>query len=100
MGHSRHVFDYEYQHLFFVRSADDAFRLLQEIAEKLKSQGNDHYKSKRYEEAIVSFTEAIAARPAESALLQSCYLNRAACYLELSEQAMTPRRRDLIYRSF
>lgn len=64
-----------------VRSADN-HALLSEFAEKLKLQGNEHHRTKRYQEAIDFFIRAIEAKPVGSALLQSCYLNCAAFHLD------------------
>lgn len=74
-----------------------------EIAENFKTQGNDCYKSKRYQDAIEYYTQALAVdigsnsdkskiedlteREKEIELLKAikvaCYSNRAACNLEL-----------------
>lgn len=56
-----------------------------EVAENLKGQGNEYFASKRYREAIGFYTQAIEAYPTDQKLLESCYLNRAACNLNLSE---------------
>ena len=58
-----------------------------EIAERLKAQGIDRFNRKEYVAAVKLFTQAISARPTKSVLLEKCYLNRAACFLELSESS-------------
>ncbi|KAE8210730.1 hypothetical protein CF327_g5442 [Tilletia walkeri] len=54
-----------------------------EIAENFKGQGNDYFKAKRYRDAITFYTKAVDAHPTDHTLLESVYLNRAACNLEL-----------------
>ena len=59
-----------------------------EIADSFKSQGNEYFTSKRYREAISFYTQAIEAFPTDQKLLESCYLNRAACNLNLSKSSL------------
>ncbi|KAG8807622.1 hypothetical protein FRC17_004379 [Serendipita sp. 399] len=54
-----------------------------EIATNFKNQGNDYFKSKRYREALGFYNQAVDSKPTETILLESLYLNRAACNLEL-----------------
>jgi DnaJ family protein C protein 7 len=51
------------------------------LAEKLKNEGNTHYASKRYGEAIDLYTRAIELAPKNA----TYYGNRAAAYLVLSK---------------
>ncbi|EAU92341.2 hypothetical protein CC1G_00560 [Coprinopsis cinerea okayama7 len=51
---------------------------LAQVVEKLKAQGNEHYKNGKHDEAIDYYTEAIEKQP--NAIL---YANRAAAYLGL-----------------
>ncbi len=50
-------------------------------AEKLKNQGNEHFKKKDFQKALELYDAAIALKPQE--LLY--YNNRAACYIELGD---------------
>jgi hypothetical protein len=72
-----------------VLSANDGSHHLQGIAVKLKAEGVDLFESERYSEARGLFTQAIDANPTFPALLQSCYLNRAACSLKLGEPTIS-----------
>lgn len=56
-----------------------------DIAGGFKQQGNDYFKGKRYREALGFYDQAIDAKPDDKALLESLFLNRAACNLELRE---------------
>jgi tetratricopeptide (TPR) repeat protein len=76
-----------------VLSANDEPCHLEEIAVNLKLRGNELFKCKRYTEAIGLFTQAIDAGPTFPAILQGCYLNRAACNLELGEPTTVSARR-------
>lgn len=53
------------------------------MAGGFKSQGNEYFLGKRYREALGFYTQAINAKPDDKALLESLFLNRAACNLEL-----------------
>jgi DnaJ family protein C protein 7 len=50
-----------------------------ELAEKAKAQGNQHYKLGNYEDAVLSYTEAIKTSPENAAY----YGNRSAAYFML-----------------
>ncbi|KAL9936076.1 hypothetical protein V8E36_004918 [Tilletia maclaganii] len=54
-----------------------------EVAENFKGQGNEYFKGKRYKDAVTFYTKALDAYPTDPKLLESIYLNRAACNLEL-----------------
>ncbi|KAH9947251.1 40S ribosomal protein S7 [Amylocystis lapponica] len=54
-----------------------------EIAQNFKEQGNDYFRGKRYREAVQFYTQAVDAKPTETALLEALLCNRAACNLEL-----------------
>ncbi|KAL4081997.1 hypothetical protein V8B97DRAFT_1926647 [Scleroderma yunnanense] len=58
-------------------------RLMVEIAENFKEQGNDYFRGKRYREAAGFYTQGIDAKPTENTLLEALLCNRAACNLEL-----------------
>lgn len=53
------------------------------VAQAKKAEGNDHFKNKRYPEAIAKYTEAIAADPSDVTF----YSNRSACYAALNQWA-------------
>jgi tetratricopeptide (TPR) repeat protein len=53
------------------------------VAGNFKEQGNEYFKGQRYREALRFYQQAIDAKPDDPALLESLYLNRAACNLEL-----------------
>jgi tetratricopeptide (TPR) repeat protein len=57
----------------------------QEIAENFKEQGGDAFSTKRFKDAAEYYTKALAQPHDEltPALIMACYLNRAACQLEL-----------------
>jgi tetratricopeptide (TPR) repeat protein len=71
-------------------STSDVLTTKEEIASNFKAQGNDYFKEKRYREALGFYTQAIDAKPTDSVLEQSLFLNRAACNLELSEWRNVP----------
>jgi len=50
-------------------------------ASDLKTKGNQHYSSKKWEEAITFYTEAIELNPADA----TYYSNRSACYMALQK---------------
>ncbi|ODQ75644.1 hypothetical protein LIPSTDRAFT_36991, partial [Lipomyces starkeyi NRRL Y-11557] len=57
-----------------------------EIASNFKTQGNDCFKLKQYQDAAEYYGKAIAAvikKDQRKELVTTCYLNRAACNLEL-----------------
>lgn len=54
-----------------------------DIAGGFKEQGNDYFRGKRFRESLGFYTQAIDAKPDDKALLESLFLNRAACNLEL-----------------
>ncbi|KAN0065035.1 HSP70/90 co-chaperone [Thecaphora frezii] len=59
-----------------------------QVATNFKSQGNTHFLSKRYRDALGFYTQALDANPTDTKLLESLYANRAACHLELHNFAM------------
>lgn len=63
---------------------DIARKVLIEVAQNFKEQGNDYYKGKRYREAMGFYTQGIDANPSDKLLLEALLCNRAACNLELS----------------
>jgi tetratricopeptide (TPR) repeat protein len=54
-----------------------------EIALNFKNQGNDWYREKNYKDAIEYYTKALAVQCGVDEIDLACYLNRAACNLEL-----------------
>jgi len=68
----------------------DFFLYALDIAGGFKQQGNDYFKGKRYREALGFYNQAIDAKPDDKALLESLFLNRAACNLELREYIILP----------
>lgn len=56
-----------------------------DVAGGFKQQGNDYFRGKRFREALGFYTRAIDVKPDDKTLLESLFLNRAACHLELRE---------------
>ncbi|ODN80704.1 hypothetical protein L202_02870 [Cryptococcus amylolentus CBS 6039] len=56
-----------------------------EVALNLKNHGNELYGQKSYADAIVAYTQAIDAKPADHRLRITLYNNRAACHLMLKK---------------
>ncbi|KAF8300128.1 hypothetical protein DL93DRAFT_2091045 [Clavulina sp. PMI_390] len=54
-------------------------------ASGFKEQGNDYFKKQKFTDARKFYTQAIDAKPEDQTLLESLYLNRAACNLKLRE---------------
>ncbi|XP_072022397.1 LOW QUALITY PROTEIN: protein unc-45 homolog B-like [Amphiura filiformis] len=52
-------------------------------AQKLKEEGNKHYKAENYESAVASYTQALKLCPETDANRAVYYKNRAACHLKL-----------------
>lgn len=71
-------------------STSDILTTKEEIASNFKAQANDYFKEKRYREALGFYTQAIDAKPTDTLLKKSLFLNRAACNLELSEWRDVP----------
>ncbi|EEQ98485.1 tetratricopeptide repeat protein, putative [Perkinsus marinus ATCC 50983] len=65
--------------------ADERVRSLPE-AQRLKQEGNEHYKAKRISLAMDRYTLAYATCPKEEKIVRSqCLANRAACHYFFSE---------------
>ncbi|PKI84220.1 HSP70/90 co-chaperone [Malassezia vespertilionis] len=64
------------QALAFEGHPDDA-------AESFKKQGNEYFTAKRYSEALGFYRQALDAKPGSKTLLETIYLNSAACNLAL-----------------
>ncbi|GAA93459.1 hypothetical protein E5Q_00100 [Mixia osmundae IAM 14324] len=60
-----------------------------EIAQNLKSQGNEYYNGRRYKEALGFYTQAIDETGKEIApqVKRALLSNRSACHLELGQHA-------------
>lgn len=54
-----------------------------EVAQNFKEQGNEAFKEKRTRDALNFYSQGIAAKPADNAVLEALLCNRAACNLEL-----------------
>lgn len=54
-----------------------------EISLNFKNQGNDCYKAKQFRDAIEYYTKALAVKAGVDDIDIACYINRAACNLEL-----------------
>ena len=54
-----------------------------EIASNFKNQGNDCYKVKKYNDAIIFYTKGLEINCDVDSINSALYLNRAACNLEL-----------------
>ncbi|ANB12807.1 Cns1p [Sugiyamaella lignohabitans] len=54
-----------------------------EIATNFKEQGNDCYRQKNYKDAIEFYTKALDVKCEVDEINVACYVNRAACNLEL-----------------
>jgi stress-induced-phosphoprotein 1 len=52
--------------------------------EKIKEEGDNHYKNSQFEKAIQVYTKAIAKGQKGSEAIIKCHANRAACYKQLS----------------
>lgn len=64
------------QALAFEGHPDDA-------AENFKQQGNEYFRAKRYREALGFYRQGLDAQPQGKPLLESLFLNSAACQLAL-----------------
>ncbi|KAI5955601.1 CNS1 [Candida jiufengensis] len=53
-----------------------------EIATNFKNQGNECYKAKKYQDAIIFYTKGLEVDCADDQINKTLYLNRAACNLE------------------
>lgn len=51
---------------------------------KFKSEGNDFYKQKKWEDALRLYTEGIAAND-DASMVAQCFCNRAAVYIHLKQ---------------
>ena len=60
---------------------DRVFIRLQELAAKLKAEGNDLFRQEKFSDAAERYSQAIENDPSEAAL----YSNRAACYASLEK---------------
>ena len=58
-----------------------------DAAKNFKEQGNEYFRAKRYREAIGFYRQGLDAKPGSKELLESLYLNCAACNLELRTSA-------------
>ena len=57
-----------------------------ELSLLAKKTGNEHYKNKRYQEALSSYTKAIKSCPDEAKEQRIMFLkNRSACYIQLGQ---------------
>lgn len=54
-----------------------------EVATSFKENGNDSFKHKEYKDAIEYYTKALQTKSGRSEIDEACYVNRAACNLEL-----------------
>jgi tetratricopeptide (TPR) repeat protein len=54
-----------------------------ENAENFKTQGNEHYAAKSWQDAIIYYTRALDEKCDNTKLNVACYTNRAAVNLEL-----------------
>ncbi|WFC97319.1 HSP70/90 co-chaperone [Malassezia yamatoensis] len=54
-----------------------------DTAKTFKEHGNDYFKAKRYKEALGFYHQGLEAKPGSKELLESLYLNCAACNHEL-----------------
>ncbi|KAI5961263.1 CNS1 [Candida pseudojiufengensis] len=54
-----------------------------EIALNFKNQGNDCYKAKQYQNAVIYYTKGLEVDCVDDEINKALYLNRAACDLEL-----------------
>lgn len=54
-----------------------------DAARNFKEQGNEYFRAKRYYEALGFYRQGLDAKPGGQALLESLFLNCAACNLEL-----------------
>ncbi|KAK6525529.1 hypothetical protein TWF281_010591 [Arthrobotrys megalospora] len=60
-----------------------------EIAENFRQQGNESYRSKYWKDAIEYYTKALAVGCSVDEIDGACYVNRAACNLELRNYRRT-----------
>lgn len=81
-----------------------------EIALNFKNQGKDCYKAKKFHDAIAFYTKALEVKSGVDDIEVACYVNRAACNLELKNYrkcindcrlalARSPRNIKAVYRS-
>lgn len=54
-----------------------------EVATSFKENGNDSFKHKEYKDAIEYYTKALQTKAGRPEIDEACYVNRAACNLEL-----------------
>ncbi len=54
-----------------------------EIATNLKDNGNDSYRTKQWKDAIEYYGDALNLKCGRNEIDEACYVNRAACHLEL-----------------
>lgn len=81
-----------------------------EVATSFKKNGNDAFKRKSYKDAIEHYTKALQTKCGQPEIDEACYVNRAACNLELENYGkvladcskalkINPKNMKALYRS-